>query len=303
MNENEQVNSVEFEDDSANEIFTEVDNFDDLWYDGDDRPEVDEVAEPDNDADETDGEEAEADQQEAESAEENTAEETAVETTEEPSEKPEDKGVDQRFTLKHLDEVKEVGRDEVVELAQKGLDYDRVKQQLTEARENVTKNSQYEAFLKELAESSGNTVEELIDSTRARMLVAKEEGLSYENALERVRDAKPKAVEAPKEEPPAKAEPPKDDGAAARQQSFLRFAKEYPDVKPSDIPVEVWTAFSAGEGDLAGLYALHENKKLREENKALKQNDKNKSRSTGSQKSAGSKSDKDSFDALWYDGT
>ena len=38
-----------------------------------------------------------------------------------------------QFTLKHLDEVKVVGRDEVVSLAQKGMDYDRIRGKLNEA--------------------------------------------------------------------------------------------------------------------------------------------------------------------------
>jgi hypothetical protein len=36
-------------------------------------------------------------------------------------------GSDQSFTLKHLGEVRTVGRDEVITLAQKGLDYDRIR--------------------------------------------------------------------------------------------------------------------------------------------------------------------------------
>jgi hypothetical protein len=38
-----------------------------------------------------------------------------------------DSGSDQSFTLKHLSEVRTVGRDEVITLAQKGLDYDRIR--------------------------------------------------------------------------------------------------------------------------------------------------------------------------------
>lgn len=38
--------------------------------------------------------------------------------------------VGESFTLKHLDEVKNVSRDEVVTLAQKGLDYDRIRTKL-----------------------------------------------------------------------------------------------------------------------------------------------------------------------------
>lgn len=39
---------------------------------------------------------------------------------------------DERFTLKHLDEVKTVGREEIIVLAQKGLDYDRIRAKVNE---------------------------------------------------------------------------------------------------------------------------------------------------------------------------
>lgn len=40
---------------------------------------------------------------------------------------------DQSFTLKHLGEIRHVGRDEVIALAQKGLDYDRIRSKYHEA--------------------------------------------------------------------------------------------------------------------------------------------------------------------------
>lgn len=60
------------------------------------------------------------------------------------------------YTLRHLDEVKTVGRDEVIALAQKGLDYDRVRSKLDAARLRLggmedgadRKQADVEAFLK-----------------------------------------------------------------------------------------------------------------------------------------------------------
>lgn len=45
---------------------------------------------------------------------------------------------DQSFTLKHFNEVRSVGRDEVIALAQKGLDYDRNRGKYDEAAERIT---------------------------------------------------------------------------------------------------------------------------------------------------------------------
>ena len=79
------------------------DDWDDITLTDDD---LEEGAEP---AEEEEAPEAEdtADQPEAE------AEETAAE--------PEQKETDQSFELKHLDEVRTVNRDEVIQLAQKGM--------------------------------------------------------------------------------------------------------------------------------------------------------------------------------------
>jgi hypothetical protein len=50
-----------------------------------------------------------------------------------------DGGSDQSFTLKHLDEIRTVGRGEVITLAQKGLDYDRIRGKYDEAAAALSK--------------------------------------------------------------------------------------------------------------------------------------------------------------------
>ena len=80
-----------------------------------------------------------------------------------------------QFVLKHLGEEKTVSRDEVVVLAQKGMDYDRIKQQLTEEREKAEKNSEIVRSLSELAKESGfATPEEMLDDVKATLLSEKE---------------------------------------------------------------------------------------------------------------------------------
>jgi hypothetical protein len=81
---------------------------------------------------------------------------------------------------------------------------------------------------------------------------------------------------------------------------FANFLQAYPDVKAEDIPQEVWN--DAGRTyDLVGAYQRHENRELRKEIETLRQNNKNKERSTGSTKSAGTRNASQAFDALWYD--
>ena len=81
----------------------------------------------------------------------------------------------QLFELKHLGETKNVNRDEVVTLAQKGMDYDRVTEkntqletQVSEQKQQLAQLTEHENALQELAKQSGTTVEELVEN----MLIA-----------------------------------------------------------------------------------------------------------------------------------
>lgn len=252
-------------------------------------------------------------------------EETPVETETEPSEadrQTEEKGEEQQeetpaaeepaeqtFDLKFLGETKTVSKDEVITLAQKGLNYDKILGERDVAKQEVSRLQEYEAFLKELAGPGGMSIEDLMDSTRAEVL-AKKEGLDNSVALQRIKlDRDRKAFEAEK----ARKETEKRQAEEAEKQrsnQFLQFAKEYPDVDPKDIPKEVWDKFNEGVS-LTAAYSTYENKKLREEVKSWKekaetaeQNYKNQQRSTGSQSTAGvgTTTKKDPIDLDWYSG-
>ena len=227
--------------------------------------------------------EAEADQQSEEQVETETTEQT--ETEQSDTESP-----DQDYLeLKHLDEVKKVSKDEAKVLAQKGMDYDRIRGKLGEADNVIKKLQTYEEFLKEI-QGDFPTIEDLMNDTRARVKADKE-GISYEDAL-----AKIKETNQSKEAAPAI-----DEGAVIqkiRKASFEEFAREHPEVKPTDIPKEVWEDLEK-TNNLSASYAKYEAKKLKEENETLKKNAKNKSRSTGSMRSSGNASyEKSEFDRI-----
>lgn len=262
----------------------------------------------DNDPDQGEREEEtteppeEADQQKEEPVEE----ETPTEENDQPDGQEE---ADQpTFDLKYMGEIKTVGREEVVTLAQKGLNYDRVLGERDTAKAEVTRLQEYESFLQELAGPDNLSIEDLIDSTRAEVL-AKKEGLDPAVALQRIKlDRDKRAFEAQKSKEQAD-QRAKQAEEERQQEDFKRFVQAYPGVKAQDIPAEVWEKVRGGV-PLVTAYAQHENKQLREENEALKakvetaeQNKKNKERSTGSQSSAGKSSKKDIFEELWYDGT
>ncbi len=78
----------------------------------------------------------------------------------------------------------------------------------------------------------------------------------------------------------------------------MKFIEAYPGVKGDEIPDEVWQE-SFRTGDLVGAYARYENRVLKERLDKFEQNQKNKDRSTGSRKTAGSSKVKDAIDLDW----
>lgn len=268
----------------------------------------------------TDTEEAEA-EQEGTPAETETEPSEADQQTEEPGQEQQEEApvaeepAEQTFDLKFLGETKTVNRDEVITLAQKGLNYDKVlaerdttKSEL-EQLGGVSLLRDCKEFLEELAAESRMTVSDLMDSTRAEVL-AKKEGLDNSVALQRIKlDRDRKAFEAEKAKKAAEKKAA-EEAEAQRSNQFLQFAQEYPDVDPKDIPKEVWDKFKEGIS-LTAAYSTYENKKLREEVKSWKdkaetaeQNYKNQQRSTGSQSTAGvgTATKKDPIDLDWYSG-
>ena len=202
--------------------------------------------------------------------------------------------------INHLGEIKTVTLDEAKPLVQKGMDYDRIKQQRDGFKAKI---GDYEAFLSELSSVAGATPEQVIDLTRARMLVNREAAagktISEAEALIRVqRERATKAQEPAAEADNAQKEAKPAEAETRNRESFQRFAQNFPDVKAADIPKEVWDGFRDG-GDLVGLYAIHQNKQLQQRIAVLEQNTKNKERSTGSRQTAGNNSGSATIEDLW----
>lgn len=224
----------------------------------------------------------------------------------------------QLFELKHLGETKNVNRDEVVTLAQKGMDYDRVTEkntqletQVSEQKQQLAQLTEHENALQELANQSGTTVDELVENMLIAVTKSKygidDDGMALERVkLDRERRAldQERAALAPqKQEQEQQAANEK-----WRGECFDAFAKAYPDVDPASIPNGVWEAFNRGE-TLVSAYARERNKALEAEIARMKseqetrdRNAANAARSTGSQSSAGKTGSDEAFDALWYDG-
>ena len=204
-----------------------------------------------------------------------------------------DKG--DQFELTFLGEKKTYGRDEITQLAQKGLNYDHLQERLTAAEEKAKTADDGAAALalvQQLAKANNQTAEEFIATARASQY-AEQHGVSNEEA-KRLLELEAREKSIAQKEAAQTAE-------AKRREEFLNFAKAHPDVQPDKIPQEVWESVRGG-ASLDAAYTQYENKQLRAQLEALKQAETNKKRSAGSASSSG-KSELDEFDSLWYDGT
>lgn len=232
-------------------------------------------------------------EQATEEADQLTEEPVTEETEPTEPEKATEEDADQWLELKHFDTVQKVNKEQAKVLAQKGMDYDRIRGKLDEANSNLAKLQKYEDFLNEL-KGGHASIDDLMDDTRARLL-ADSEGITKEQALARVRNANQQ-----KQQMQQQAQINRNSVyEEMRRESLTAFLNEYPGVKASEIPAEVWEDMKT-TNNLVASYAKYEAKKLKDENAVLKKNAENKARSTGSMKSSG-KNYTDDIDAMWYE--
>lgn len=210
------------------------------------------------------------------------------------------------FDLKYNKETKQYTRQQVTELAQKGLNYDRVTEQrdrLQQENADLAKfrdeNSAILDTLRAAAEASGKSVPECLTSIRTNLLVA--QGISPETARERIlrEDAEQRLHSQQKAEEAAASS--KRDTEQRQKDDIARFQKKYKDVDPKSIPQEVWDAVRGGEllTDAYGDYQRRElERQLREANEKLAiraKNESNKQKSLGSLQSTKQETGKDPF--------
>ncbi|MDR3310621.1 MAG: hypothetical protein LBS90_04675, partial [Oscillospiraceae bacterium] len=163
-------------------------------------------------------------------------------------------------------------RDELIRLAQKGRDYDRIRGRAESLAGRLGGAERANEALGLLARKRGMTAEQYADSLRAESLAA-ERGVSRAEAVTLVRRER------------AAAQRPRDEELAVERQAAA-FAAEYPDVDPAAIPGEVWTAAGSGAG-LLGAYRRYELQSLRSRVRELETSAGNAARSTGSRASDG----------------
>jgi hypothetical protein len=213
---------------------------------------------------------------------------------------------DPTFTLKHLGEEKTVTADEMKALAQKGMDYDRIKNRNDEADKMAT-------WLADIAKDDGMSVsdfKERIDNMRDEAKIAalfeanKDKGWTPEFAREKYlldkaqKEFNAKLDAESKKQTDADAETRK--AAEKRETEIKEFSAAHSDIAVDKIPAEVWDAVKAGKS-LLNAYDAWDIKQEKARLEAEKKNLENKTKSTGSKQSAGNKTAVDPYVASWYD--
>lgn len=210
------------------------------------------------------------------------------------------------WTLRHMDEVRQVGEADMVVLAQKGLDYDRIRGKYDEskpvmelfgsfARQAGMSIPDYVSFIRTQAKQASGMSE-----AEARRTVELEDREAAVSAKE--------AVEAQRQNGANQAAQARAAAEARRNADIAEFQRLFPDAAkdPKAIPQEVWTAVRSGMSLVSAYskYAVDQANAARQaaEQKAAAsaQNQQNASRSTGSMQSAGEpRGSKDPFMEGW----
>lgn len=272
------------------EVVVDDDNYDVDLSEFEDLPEED-----------GEGNQTEPEQQE-DSQEQETTEGEEEQSTEEAAADEQVQAEEPMFDLKYNKETKQYTKQQVTELAQKGLNYDHVTEQrdrLQQENADLAKfKDEYSGVfetLESMAEAAGKKLPEFLTSIRMNMLVA--QGVSQETARERIlREDAERRLQA------SAAEENRKSKAEERQREDIRrFQEKYKDVDPKTIPQEVWQA--VGKGDLLvdayGDYQRRElERQLKEANEKLAiraKNESNKQKSLGSLQSTKQETGKDPF--------
>ena len=215
------------------------------------------------------------------------AEQTVEPAQQEPAQQEEPKADQpELFTLKNRDETKQVTRDELVAMAQKGWDYDHIREERDQLRQYRQEADPALELVKSYAQRSGMNVADYLDYCRRQELMAK--GMTEQDAAQKVTMEKERAeLDRQKAEIEAvldrqrSAERRANELAQARQKDIESFYRAYPNVDPKSIPQEVWGEVKGGD-TLTNAYTRYENRRLQAELAAERQNRDNRAKAPGS---------------------
>lgn len=263
-----------------------------------------------------------ADDETSETAEETEEDKTEEENSGDPDEgtektedEPQKDSEQQTFTIKVNKEEKTVTLDEMTALAQKGADYDRVKENYTKSQQNVqelqeklnalTAHQSALDILAIVAEQSGASIDQLAESIYVNL--RKNAGISEGEAKGELKSAR---LEKELNSYKTQKSQPEDDADSRAKRDMEEFQKEYPDVQLTGELIKSLTADIQNGMSLSAAYRKFERQQsaakiadLERRLAAKAQNDKNKKQSPGSQKDSGgrrTRSDYEEFERALF---
>lgn len=199
------------------------------------------------------------------------------------------------FTLKNRDETRQVNRDELVAMAQKGWDYDTVRAERDRLRQFRSEAGPALEMVKANAQRNGMTVPDYLDHCRKQDLMRT--GLDERTAAQTLQIEKQQAeLDARRQQENSLIQRVRAQ-QAGRRQDMERFLQTYPTVKAESIPNQVWAQVARGV-PLVSAYAMHENQQLKAELAAERQNRANRLRTPGAL-GANSGAEWDELDRMW----
>ena len=174
------------------------------------------------------------------------------------------------LNIKYNKEEMALTQEQAVELAQKGMNYDKIIERLYQAENNPALQ-----YLNELAERNGTTTEDLVQYWREQERQAELNHLVQANIPEEYAQEileNRKFRQQMQEQQQAQAE------RERQRAEYTDFFNSFPNVKPEEIPVEVWQKTENGV-PLKYAYMEYNQQKLLSEINILKNNQKNKQKS------------------------
>lgn len=215
---------------------------------------------------------------------------------------------EQSFTIRVNKQDVTLSRDDMIAYAQKGADYDRVKGQLTESRQqNQTLQEQLGKYqnaievLEAVSADSGMSVDELVEQVHVNMLT--KQGKTEAEAKAEIRAQKAErerdALKARTEE---QKNPPAEDSQARAGREVAEFRQRFPDVELTEELCNDLMTDVQGGMPLVDAYQKYENarkdaqiEELQRQLAAEKQNKRNRTSTPGSQNDSGGRRVKNDF--------
>lgn len=283
------------------EIETQLEAFDQELFDGNHTEDESDVDEPETEEQELD-QETEGEPESVETTENDT--EDGAEEVHDDGEQEGDEGQEpeQKFTLKVNSQTREVGLQEMTELAQKGADYDRVKDQVKAERqtsqglrEQLDKQQPYMDVLTAAAEKAGVSLEDFLEQIEVNLLT--QEGYSEREAKLELRARRAEAKNTAQQKQEEANEQKGEDPQERINTEITEFQQAFPGVRLTDEQLEKMMPDVQSGMTLTNAYLKLENARLQAELEAQKKqeaaaekNRRNRASSPRSQRDSGGKS-------------